>query len=443
MDPRRFIRVPCSHEQNQEVARVAVLTSWATPPDRAARTQSARDAAGRSTSSGPGSSPPSVRTTPRSRTGPSVCARPTCTGWPSRPRRPALPGRRRRDPRQRTRPGLGTPGPRPPPRPAQPPAGITVPQGSDGDGSRRGVMAVEAYGASPTRRSRRTKSDMDLVRAHLFDIVAQGWPMTVRQVFYQAVTRGIELKTEGEYKSTVCRLLTEMRLEGDLPYSFRDADLAPRRSVLTVRRAGAARSGHSGAVSATALATIYRRSGSFFITSSDRTTEGVWVQSGSAERVDGDDPEAIGSALLRQLDRSTVDVRHPRQGRVDSPAAEEPRPDHRLSQAQVVEVIHSRRCGRERGTRWRHHPRRAASEGRSAHRRVPRGARPRTEAAEPYRKRAWSGDPHGGGRQPHLGRPPIAADLAPRRSVLRVGRATGARFGQSVRHPSSPIRRLG
>jgi hypothetical protein len=66
-------------------------------------------------------------------------------------------------------------------------------------------------------------------------------------------------------------------------------------------------------VSATALATIYRRTEGFFITSSDRTTEGVWVHSGSVERVDSDDPDAIGSALLRQLDRSTVDVRHPRQ----------------------------------------------------------------------------------------------------------------------------------
>src|SRR5690606_19952878 len=31
------------------------------------------------------------------------------------------------------------------------------------------------------------------------------------------------------------------------------------------------------------------------------------------ERVDGVDPETIGSALLRQLDRSIIGVRHPRQ----------------------------------------------------------------------------------------------------------------------------------
>jgi hypothetical protein len=36
--------VPRSPEQNQEIALVAVLTSWANTPDRAARTQPARDA---------------------------------------------------------------------------------------------------------------------------------------------------------------------------------------------------------------------------------------------------------------------------------------------------------------------------------------------------------------------------------------------------------------
>jgi hypothetical protein len=62
-----------------------------------------------------------------------------------------------------------------------------------------------------------------------------------------------------------------------------------------------------------ALVTIYRRGGSFFIASSDRTTDGVWVASGSVERVDDVDPKAIGSALLRQLGRSTLGVPHPRQ----------------------------------------------------------------------------------------------------------------------------------
>ena len=44
--------------------------------------------------------------------------------------------------------------------------------------------------------------------------------MTVRQVFYQAVTRGVVDKTEGEYKGTVCRLLAEMRRNGDIPFHW-------------------------------------------------------------------------------------------------------------------------------------------------------------------------------------------------------------------------------
>jgi hypothetical protein len=97
------------------------------------------------------------------------------------------------------------------------------------------------------------------------------------------------------------------------------ADPAHRRFVPGSSGRERARFGHSGAVSATALATIYRRSESFFITSSDRTTEGVGAHSGSVERVGGDDSEAIGSAQLRQVDRSTVGVCHPQQGEWTAP----------------------------------------------------------------------------------------------------------------------------
>jgi hypothetical protein len=45
-------------------------------------------------------------------------------------------------------------------------------------------------------------------------------PMTVRQVFYQAVSRGLIAKTEAEYKQTIGRLLTEMRLDGTIPFGW-------------------------------------------------------------------------------------------------------------------------------------------------------------------------------------------------------------------------------
>jgi hypothetical protein len=69
------------------------------------------------------------------------------------------------------------------------------------------------YGARPIRH-RRTAGDMHRLKEDLRRIVEKGKPMTVRQVFYQAVTEGIVEKTEAEYKGTVGRLLTEMRLDG-------------------------------------------------------------------------------------------------------------------------------------------------------------------------------------------------------------------------------------
>ena len=44
--------------------------------------------------------------------------------------------------------------------------------------------------------------------------------MTVRQVYYQLVSRGAIAKTEREYKSTVVRLLTAMRREGALSFDW-------------------------------------------------------------------------------------------------------------------------------------------------------------------------------------------------------------------------------
>jgi hypothetical protein len=44
--------------------------------------------------------------------------------------------------------------------------------------------------------------------------------MTVRQVFYQLVARGVIAKSENEYKNTVCRLLAQMRRDGELPFGW-------------------------------------------------------------------------------------------------------------------------------------------------------------------------------------------------------------------------------
>ena len=75
-----------------------------------------------------------------------------------------------------------------------------------------------AYRSSPTNR--RTRAEMLAIREALREILAVDNPMTVRQVFYQAVGRGVIDKTEGEYKQTIVRLLTEMRRAGDIPFSW-------------------------------------------------------------------------------------------------------------------------------------------------------------------------------------------------------------------------------
>lgn len=79
-------------------------------------------------------------------------------------------------------------------------------------------MAV-VYGASPTRH-RRTKADVAALRDLLYEVLERDHPMTVRQAFYRLVGLGAIGKTETEYKATVCRLLTEMRRAGALPFGW-------------------------------------------------------------------------------------------------------------------------------------------------------------------------------------------------------------------------------
>jgi hypothetical protein len=60
------------------------------------------------------------------------------------------------------------------------------------------------------RGSRRSKAQISAIRAAICDILAADPPMTVRQVFYQLVARGVIEKTDEEYQGTVIRLMTEI-----------------------------------------------------------------------------------------------------------------------------------------------------------------------------------------------------------------------------------------
>src|SRR5579884_1723964 len=71
----------------------------------------------------------------------------------------------------------------------------------------------------PTKR-RRTKKEIEGIKDVLYETLAEDNPMTVRQVFYQLVSRGVIAKTETEYKATVGRLLTDMRRAGEIPFGW-------------------------------------------------------------------------------------------------------------------------------------------------------------------------------------------------------------------------------
>ena len=78
-------------------------------------------------------------------------------------------------------------------------------------------MTGASYGACSTRR---TKASIAAIRETIIEVIGDDPPMTVRQVFYQLVARGVIEKSEQQYQGTVIRLMTEMRLSGDLPYDW-------------------------------------------------------------------------------------------------------------------------------------------------------------------------------------------------------------------------------
>jgi hypothetical protein len=94
----------------------------------------------------------------------------------------------------------------------------TTPTTAIASSSRRPRKKV--YQTSPTKRARRSKGDVARVRGEILAVLAVSNPQSVRQLFYQLVTRGAIDKTEADYKQTVCRLTAEMRRSGELPYDW-------------------------------------------------------------------------------------------------------------------------------------------------------------------------------------------------------------------------------
>lgn len=78
-------------------------------------------------------------------------------------------------------------------------------------------VVTRTKGTSPTRRS---QVEIDALKAALYEVTEEIKPASVRQVYYQLVSRGIIDKTEAEYKGTVCRLLAIMRKSKEMPYGW-------------------------------------------------------------------------------------------------------------------------------------------------------------------------------------------------------------------------------
>lgn len=75
------------------------------------------------------------------------------------------------------------------------------------------------YAASPVKRARATKAEMEYRRDRLHSIVEGDQPMTVRHAYYRAVVAGLVPKTEAGY-GRVQRTLAEMRERGQLPFEW-------------------------------------------------------------------------------------------------------------------------------------------------------------------------------------------------------------------------------
>jgi hypothetical protein len=87
-------------------------------------------------------------------------------------------------------------------------------------------MSTEGIGGSEdlltmvNKQMRRSKATMQAIRDEIVAVLEVDNPMSVRQVFYQLVVRGVIDKSEQAYHGVVIRLLTEMRMSEEISFSW-------------------------------------------------------------------------------------------------------------------------------------------------------------------------------------------------------------------------------
>ncbi len=84
-----------------------------------------------------------------------------------------------------------------------------------------------------SRPIRRSRSEIGAIKVAIYNLLWEDRPMTVRQVFYRLVSAGVIGKTEGEYKSTVVRLLGEMRRNHEIRFDWIADNTRWQRKPLT------------------------------------------------------------------------------------------------------------------------------------------------------------------------------------------------------------------
>jgi hypothetical protein len=79
---------------------------------------------------------------------------------------------------------------------------------------------VGVYEPSPIKRQRRSRAELEILDGAVAEIVGEIEPATVRQVFYQAVVRGLVPKDEARGYKLVQRRLLKLRESGEVPYGW-------------------------------------------------------------------------------------------------------------------------------------------------------------------------------------------------------------------------------
>jgi hypothetical protein len=82
------------------------------------------------------------------------------------------------------------------------------------------ATATQTYIPRSTRKDRRSKTAISVLKSEIYSLLEAEQPMTVRHCFYRLVSSGVLDKTESEYKGTLIRLLGKMRRSGEIPFHW-------------------------------------------------------------------------------------------------------------------------------------------------------------------------------------------------------------------------------